>query len=124
MLDLIEKITSSKFVLIALITVCNVAPQILYKKAMAARSDHAEIVHVFYRLFSLPVIFGVSIQVIGLVLWLLVLKRYELIWAGLVTAAIPLILSIVGIAVFGERLTLKLMVGGIFIIIGMVLINK
>jgi drug/metabolite transporter (DMT)-like permease len=108
-----------KYIFVTLVIFANVSAHILFKYASMELTNSN-----FFSVFTNPkVILGGLIQIIALFSWINLLKYVELYWAALMTASIPLTLTIIGVILFNEVFTLQKFFAAIIIIAGLILIN-
>ena len=122
MISLINVI-NSKLVIVSLVIIFNIAAQIIYKSMAITQSQNYNFNFIINMFFNWRVAAGIFLQVVSLALWFGVLKKYDLIWAGLMTSLIPIGIVMAGYFIFGETLSYKTIIGTILVVSGLFLIN-
>ncbi|GEM_PF-4262038 len=114
----------SKFFITALVIVLNISAQTIYKQiSLSNNGIQNNLSFIFHTFFNIKVIAGMMFQVCSLALWFFVLRKYDLIWAALMSSLIPVGLIISGYYMFNESLSLHVLIGAFFVILGLFILN-
>lgn len=112
-------------VLILSVVSLNTVGQILIKKASGRIDFNAGILNILFQSMTSPfIISGVSCYVLGLATWVFVLSKNELSFAYPLMSLTYIFVTIAGIYVFQEQVTLLRWVGIAFILLGVFIISR
>ncbi|WP_391088905.1 hypothetical protein [Vibrio sp. NH-UV-68] len=97
----------------------NLLSQTLYKKSLASSMGLLSIVDDFKSLSLLTL--GFIFQVSSIISWLFILKNNSLVWAGMMTSLLPILLVITGRIVFGEPVSKQCILGIFLVTVGLLI---
>jgi drug/metabolite transporter (DMT)-like permease len=97
--------------------------QILFKLAARDMPNPLTLGRMAEALLNVYLIVGIAIYAIATVLWVLILRDTDLSRAYLFVTLPLIIVPIIGLVFFGERLSISLLLGGALIVAGVVVIS-
>ncbi len=120
----LSQIINSKFLIVSLVIILNISSQIIYKSIAVSKVQKYDLNFIIDMFLNWKVISAMFMQIISLALWFGILKKYELIWSGLMISVIPVGIIFAGYFFFGETLSSKILFGSLLIVAGLFLVNS
>lgn len=111
--------------LFSLFLVILVASQVLMKAGMNSLTGREVNMSFFLKaLSSMPVVLGILLSAGGMVVWLVVLSRYELSYSYLIAGFSFALVLLASVVIFKEPISLWRWVGAALIMIGVALVSR